>query len=241
MPRGCLALIILSLLAPATPARAAALAIDVGHFREEPGAMSARGRPEFAFNLELAQEIAAALRKRELRVTLVGADGTMTRLIDRARAAQGTDILFSVHHDSVQPHFLETWRYEGVARPYSDRYSGFSLFVSRKNRHLAASLACASSVGAALRAVGFRPSLYHAEAIRGESKPFADRANGVHYYDNLVVLKESSSPAVLFEAGVIVNRAEETTLSIPEVRDRMAEAVAAGLGGCVGKAVDTAR
>ena len=66
-----------------------------------------------------------------------------------------------------------------------------------------------------MRGAGFAPSLYHAEPIPGESKPFADRTNGVHYYDNLVVLHTATQPAVLFEAGVIVNRAEELTLRDP--------------------------
>jgi len=38
------------LLCAAASARAATVAIDVGHFIEEPGATSARGRPELDFN-----------------------------------------------------------------------------------------------------------------------------------------------------------------------------------------------
>jgi hypothetical protein len=51
-----------------------------------------------------------------------------------------------------------------------------------------------------MRGAGFVPSLYHAEPIPGES-PFADRTNGVHYYDNLVVLHTATQPAVLLEAA----------------------------------------
>jgi N-acetylmuramoyl-L-alanine amidase len=84
-----------------------------------------------------------------------------------------------------------------------------------------------------MRGAGFGPSLYHAEPIPGESKPFADRANGVHYYDNLVVLHTATQPAVLFEAGVIVNRAEELALREPATRGRIAEAVADGVRSCL--------
>jgi N-acetylmuramoyl-L-alanine amidase len=38
------------------------VAIDVGHDRARPGAMSARGVPEFEFNLVLARKILAMLR-----------------------------------------------------------------------------------------------------------------------------------------------------------------------------------
>jgi N-acetylmuramoyl-L-alanine amidase len=205
------------------------VAIDVGHFLAKPGATSARGRPEFEFNRALAAEIAAAVRPSS---RLVGGDGDMTVLSRRVQAARGADLLVSIHHDSVQPQFLEKWEYEGTPRLFSDRYAGFSLFVSRKNADVRRSLACASAIGASLRAAGFTPSLYHAQPIAGEMKPFADRANGVHYYDNLVVLK-GPLPAVLFEAGVIVNRAEERALSDPAARTRMARAVAAGIETCI--------
>jgi N-acetylmuramoyl-L-alanine amidase len=209
------------------------VAVDVGHYAAEPGATSARGRPELEFNRELAALIRDALQARGVRVVLIGADGDMAVLSRRTAAARGADLFLSVHHDSVQPHYLEEWVHEGETRRFSDRFAGYSLFVSRRNPELAASLACASAIGAAMRGAGFVPSLYHAEPTPGESKPFADRANGVHYYDNLVVLHTATQPAVLFEAGVIVNRAEELALRDPATRARMAEAVADGVRSCL--------
>jgi len=168
------------------------VAVDVGHYLAEPGAMSARGRPELEFNRDLATELARALEARDVLVKLIGADGDMGVLSRRTAAAREAALFVSVHHDSVQPHYLEEWEHEGVMRQYSDRFAGFSLFVSRRNPDLQLSLACASSIGARLRTAGFAPSLYHAEPIPGESKPFADRENGVHYYQNLVVLHSAS-------------------------------------------------
>jgi N-acetylmuramoyl-L-alanine amidase len=216
-----------------TRAHGATVAVDVGHYNAEPGALSARGRPEFEFNRDLAADVAGALRARGLQPRLIGADGSMVHLSRRTAAAAGADLLLSVHHDSTQPQFFLGWNDHGVDRSYSDRYAGFSLFVSRRNVDLPASLRCASAIGAALRAGGFRPSLYHADPIPGESKPFADRENGVHYYDNLVVLHTARSPAVLLEAGVIVNRDEETKLASPETRRRIASAVAEGVSRCL--------
>ncbi len=217
----------------AQAARAATVAIDVGHYLAQPGATSARGGAEFEFNRKLAEVLAGALSERGMASRLVGADGGMATLSARSRAAAGADFLLSVHHDSVQPRFIEQWQYQGELRAYSDRNAGFSLFVSRANPRLARSLACASAVGAALRRAGFAPSLYHAERIAGESKPFADRKNGVHYYDNLVVLKTARGPAALLEAGVIVNRDEELRLSDPAVRAALAAGVAEGLHRCL--------
>ncbi len=221
------------LVAPATARDGALVAVDVGHFLAEPGAASARGRPEFEFNRALALELRDALEAQGHRVRLIGADGDMNVLSRRTAAARGASLFLSVHHDSVQPHYLETWEYEGETRWFSDRFAAFSLFVSRRNPHLAASLACASAVGARLRAAGFEPSLYHAEPIPGESKPFADRLNGVHYFDNLVVLHSATQPAVLLEGGVIVNRAEELRLREPATRRRIAGAAAAGVRDCL--------
>lgn len=212
---------------------ASGIAVDVGHSDAAPGAISARGIPEHVFNRALAGDIAAALAREGVPSRLIGERGEMERLMDRVHAARGAELLLSVHHDSVQEQFLDSWMVAGMQRRFSDRYSGFSLFVSRKNPRLARSLACASSIGAALRRAGFQPSLYHAEPIRGESKPFADRVNGVHYYDNLVLLRHARGPALLFEAGVIVNRDEELALSSEPRRKRMADAFSAAAAGCV--------
>jgi N-acetylmuramoyl-L-alanine amidase len=209
------------------------VAIDVGHFIEEPGATSARGRPELDFNRELALEIESAARARGLKTLLVGYDGFMSQLTRRAAAAAGADFLLSVHHDSVQPYLIQTWEYDSVERRFNDDHSGFSLFISRKNLAVKRSLACASAIGEALRAAGFSPSLYHADPIPGENKPFADRTNGVHYYDNLIVLKTARTPAVLLEAGVIVNREEELKMRSAETQKRVAGAVARGLERCL--------
>jgi N-acetylmuramoyl-L-alanine amidase len=219
----------------ATAAGAAPLvAVDVGHYLAEPGAISARGRPELEFNRELAIEIGRALEARGLGVQLIGANGDMSVLSRRTAAAREASLFLSVHHDSVQPHYLEEWEHVGEVRKFSDRFAGFSLFVSRRNPQSDLSLACASAIGATLRAAGFAPSLYHAEPIPGESKPFADRANGVHYYENLVVLHSASQPAVLIEAGVIVNRTEELVLREPGTQRRIATAVAEGVHACLG-------
>jgi N-acetylmuramoyl-L-alanine amidase len=212
------------------------VAIDIGHSLDAPGATSARGRVEFEFNRELALAIDRALKAAGVATRVIGADGKEDRLGARPAKARGADFFLSVHHDSVQPHFLQGWVHEGQERLYSDRYAGFSLFVSRRNAALHGSLNCASRLGEELRRAGFRPSLYHADPVPGEMKPFADRKNGVHYYDNLAVLRGAASPAVLLEAGVIVNRDEELNLADSGARDRMAAAVAAGLARCLASA-----
>ena len=209
--------------------------LDVGHTLARPGATSARGVGEFFFNRAFAAAVETALAARGIAFVEMGGDGQATDLYARARNARGR-LFLSLHHDAVQPRYLSQWLYDGASRPYSDRYSGFSLFVSRRNPLAQPSLHCASRIGQSLRAAGFTPSRYHAEAIPGENRPFADEVNGVHYFDDLVVLREAAMPAVLLEAGVIVNRDEELRLAAAEEQRVMAQAVAAGVAGCLGKA-----
>jgi N-acetylmuramoyl-L-alanine amidase len=54
----------------------------------------------------------------------------------------------------------------------------------------------------------------------------------VYFYDNLVVLKTATVPAVLLEAGVIVNRDEERDLASAARRALTADAVLQGLQQC---------
>lgn len=172
---------------------------------------------------------------------MVNEDGDISALRERTARAGDARLLVSImakpvclaHHDSVQPHYLEKWDFEGADRRYSDRFSGYSLFVSRDNPFPGKSLQCASAIGAALQASGYPPSYYHAEPIPGENRPFADRANGVHYYDQLVVLHTANQPAVLIEAGVIVNRASEKMLALPETKEHLAQAIAEGIATCL--------
>ena len=197
--------------------------MDVGHYAAEPGVLSATGRPEFEYNRELAGEVKAALERRGLAARLIGERGDYAVLHHRTRDAAGAHLFLSIHHDSVKESLL----------PEADRFAGFSLFVSRANPRPQASLACASAIGAALRAAGFTPSRYHADPATGAPRPFADEANGVHYYDNLAVARTATMPSVLVEAGVIVNREEERRMRDPEVRGRIATAVAAGAEACL--------
>lgn len=225
--------IVLLLCLLAQPAGAAGVALDVGHHLEEPGVISARGRPEFEFNRDLAREIEAALTVRGHTVRLIGADGAMKDLWRRPQAAQGMDLFVSVHHDSVRERYLSAWTHDGVERRYSDLFSGFSLFVSRENTGLKRSLRCASAIGAALRNAGFTPSLYHADPVVGENRPFADKDNGVHYFDRLAVLRHAAMPALLFEAGVIVHREEEIRMTDIRIQKQIAFSVAHGVEACL--------
>ena len=201
------------------------VAVDVGHYAAEPGVISASGVPEFEFNLALAFEVKTELEKLQIKVRLIGERGDYAVLHHRTRDAKGADLFVSIHHDSVKERLL----------PEADRFSGFSLFISKFNPTAEKSLVCASAIGAKLRGAGFTPSRYHADPVLGESRPFADEPNGVHYYDNLAVGRSASMPSVLVEAGVIVNHDEDARMRDPDVRRRIAAALAEGVRECLAK------
>ena len=229
----CVAFALFMSAASTAAAQTCSVAVDTGHTAGQPGAYSARGIPEFRFNLALAKALHNALLAKDCEVTMVNEDGDIGALGNRTAEAGDARLFVSIHHDAVQPHYLQKWEFEGADRHYSDRFSGYSLFVSRDNAFPGASLQCASAIGAALQASGYAPSYYHAEPIPGENRPFADRANGVHYYDQLVVLHTAKQPAILIEAGVIVNRESEQMLAMPETRQNIAQAIAKGIANCL--------
>jgi N-acetylmuramoyl-L-alanine amidase len=215
-------------------AHALTIALDVGHSLARPGALSAHGVPEFSFNRALALVVRQVFQARGWHPVLIGVEGTMQDLRARPQIAMkaGAAFFLSIHHDSVQPQYLDIWDVAGKRQHYSDRFRGFSLFVSRTNLHPQASLTCAAALGQALQQAGLHASTHHAEPIAGENRPFADAVHGVHYYDDLVVLKTAMIPAVLLEAGVIVHRQEETWLQQAATRTIIATALANGMAQC---------
>ena len=204
------------------------VALDIGHTVAAPGEISARGIPELAFNQSLARRVEATLRDTDIAVTVINADGNVEDLAERPHlAAQaGADLLISLHHDSVQDIYKSTWTWQGVEHAYSDTFSGYGLFVSGRNPAFAESLKVATDIGDRLRKMGLRPSLHHAEAIAGENRPLLDDRRGIYRFDDLVVLRQATMPAVLVEAGIIVNRDDEPKLASDAYRALIALAIA---------------
>jgi N-acetylmuramoyl-L-alanine amidase len=208
------------------------VAIDVGHSESAPGAISARGVSEYSFNRQIARLLLERLKETQMEGSfIIEAPEDRRSLAERTEAAErrNADFFISIHHDSVQPFYLATWKYENVERRYSDRFSGFSLFVSKQGPNSAANLALAQSIGTQLLNAGFHPSLHHTEKIKGESRELLDPKRGIFAFDNLIVLKTAMMPAALLECGVIVNRDEELRLRDRAYQDRMVAAVVAGI------------
>ena len=206
------------------------IAVDVGHTVESDGAMSARNVPEFAYNLRLAQQIAENLRTAGFGQTklLVTEGKARPSLFKRVAVANDmeADLFLSVHHDSVPDRLLEDWEFEGKKSHYSDRFSGYSVFVSHDNANFKTSFAFAELVGKEMKARGLEYAQQYTMPIMGHYQyPLLDKDTGVYAHDELVVLRKTRMPAVLLEAGSIINRDEELKMGSSERRDLNSDAV----------------
>jgi N-acetylmuramoyl-L-alanine amidase len=208
--------------------------VDVGHTLDVPGALSARGVPEYAFNLQLAQQIKETLVNAgfDKTVLLITAKAPPAGLFERAMIANRlpADLFIAIHHDSVPDNLMHTWQYDGQDQQYNDDYPGYALFISNDNADRAGSLLFGNFLGKALQARGLQFTPHYTLALMGNRRrQLLDADAGVYRYDQLVVLRYTRMAALLLEAGSIVNRQEELALATPERRTLISEAVAAAV------------
>jgi N-acetylmuramoyl-L-alanine amidase len=205
------------------------VAIDIGHTIRTPGAISARGVPEYLFNRNIAFRLYQKLRTdgRFRGSFIINPRGDDLALAARAAIANrsGAALLISIHHDSVQPRDLSHWWYQGKSRSCCDRYAGYSIFYSEKNGSPRKSRKFAEILGSEMLGQGFCPTLHHAPQFTGGDKELVDRVRGIYKYNRLVVLKRTEAPAVLFECGVIKNRYEEKELGRPGYQRQLVKAL----------------
>ena len=204
--------------------------LDVGHTAEVPGAISARGVTEYEFNLRLAKNIEqklieAGFARTVLLVTAGPATGGLFKRVARANAPRA-NLLLSIHHDSVPDIFKEEWEHEGKKHRFSDRFKGHSIFISHDNSDRKGSRLFGILLGNQLKASGLQYTPHYTEAFMGRrQRELVDAEAGVYRFDQLHVLRATKLPAVLLEAGLIINRDEELLLSSPEHQSVIAGAV----------------
>jgi N-acetylmuramoyl-L-alanine amidase len=204
--------------------------LDVGHSAEVPGALSARGIGEYTFNLNLARVVEKKLHEAGFSKAhlLVTPGKAIAGLVSRVHFASRNpaDLFLAIHHDAVPDKFLQKWTYEGKEHAYCDRFKGHSLFVSRVNEHYKESLQFARFLGYQLKQQGLQYATQYTEKFMGiRQRQLVDPETGVYRFDNLVVLMSTNMPAVLFEAGSIINREEELVMADPKHQELLASAV----------------
>jgi N-acetylmuramoyl-L-alanine amidase len=204
------------------------VALDIGHYKAAPGAISARGITEFTYNHALAELVLAALKAQGFETAfLIGESGEPLPLSRRPQIAQeaNADLFISLHHDSAQQQYFSEWTFEGHPHPYSDNFHGYSIFVSTSSRRASDSMELATMLGRALEANGLTPSLHHAEPIPGEGRTLLNPALGIYRFDQLAVLRGATMPALLLESALIVNRDEEQAIQAGTYHPRVVAAL----------------
>jgi N-acetylmuramoyl-L-alanine amidase len=216
----------------ACPKSALKIAIDIGHDKSRPGATSARGITEFTYNHALAELVLGALKTSGFSAAfLIGESGAPMPLLRRTQIAreEKATLFISLHHDSAQKQYFADWIFEGKRLPYSDKFHGYSIFISTSSRWAKENFALAVLLGRALKSKGLTPSEHHAEVIPGESRTLLDPILGIYRFDELAVLRGATMPALLLESGLIVNRDEEQAIQSgsyhPKVVAALVEAI----------------
>jgi N-acetylmuramoyl-L-alanine amidase len=209
------------------------VAIDVGHTKEHAGATSARGTEEYSFNWRFANELVTALsRSQSINSAFLidpKEEGIKLQKRSPVAASLGADLLLSIHHDSVQPHYLIHSPTDGKGNAWCDRFRGHSLFVSLQGDNAEGSTRLGRTIGAALKEAGRVPTTHHSEPIKGEGRSWVDEKLGLHRYDQLAVLRTATIPTVLFEVGVIVHPEEERELNNSNNRHELINAIVNGV------------
>lgn len=209
--------------------------LDVGHTLNG-GARSARGIPEYDYNLRQATEITRALNEGGFAKTtlLITEEKTRKGLFERSERANrlNADLFLSIHHDSVPDKFIEKWEFEGEPYGFSDRFKGHSIFISNDNPDRGGSLLFGQLLGLAMKARGLQYTPHYTEPFMGgRRRQLVDAAAGVYRFDQLIVLRTTRMPSVLLEAGSIINRDEELALGDPERRALITQAVVDAIDG----------
>ena len=208
--------------------------VDVGHTAGVPGAMSARGIPEYAFNLQLAREIKQALVDAgfEQAVLLITATAPRRGLVERAARANSmhANLFIAIHHDSVPDNLKHSWDYGEQKNEFNDDYPGYAIFISNDNADRVGSLQFGRLLGRELERRSLNYTPHYTLALMGHHRRIlVDSEAGVYRHDQLIVLRLTSMPAVLLEAGSIVNRQEELELGTPERRLLTSAAIVAAV------------
>jgi N-acetylmuramoyl-L-alanine amidase len=205
--------------------------IDAGHGGQDPGATSVSGEVhEKDLTLALARELRDLLVQRgRVRVAMTREDDRYVGLDERAAVARrlGASLFVSIHMDSAPNPLARGATVYSLADVASDDES--------------ARLAASENGGAAVSgADGSATAMLSDLALRDEmaaSADFATRLVGKsagrfelrpqpHRFAAFHVLRQTDTPAVLFEGGYISNADDEVLLRSPEHRSALALALA---------------
>ncbi|MGE5280175.1 MAG: N-acetylmuramoyl-L-alanine amidase [Deltaproteobacteria bacterium] len=210
--------------------------LDAGHGGKDPGASGRKGLKEKQVNLDMVWRIKRELEHCGLEVTLTRADDTFIPLAERPRIAndKSADLFVSLHANATLSRWVEGFEVYYLTEDVDDSARALAAIENVPaeveegafHRQIAAFKAMLWDL---IFTENRRESI---ELARMISKTVAQRLGmkllGVKGAP-FAVLKGARMPAVLVEVGYLSNRDGERKLNDPAYRQKMAEAVAAGI------------
>jgi N-acetylmuramoyl-L-alanine amidase len=218
--------------APRAAGKPFIVVLDPGHTPKQPGALGVKGIYEVTYNDALCAKLAKALEATGVQVVFTRAPTEEISLDGRAALANArqANLFLALHHDSAQLKYLTKTEFNGIpAYQTIQPIAGYSIFVSQLNPKFAQSQQFAKLLGQALLTLGRHPTLHHAEPIAGENRELLDAHLGIYKFDELLVLRKTTVPAVLLEVGVIVDAEDEKYVADNAKQDAIVHAIAAAV------------
>lgn len=204
------------------------IVLDSGHTPKQQGALGVQGIYEVKYNDNLTAQLAQALRQAGFSVILTRTPTQDITLEERTQIANksNADLFLAIHHDSAQLKYLEKSTSNQLTTYHTTTpISGYSIFVSTLNPHSDSSIEFATLLGKNIFKLGRPPATHHAENIQGENRKWLNEALGIYQFDDLIVLKKTTVPAVLLEVGVIVDKEDEAYISNPEKQETIIQSI----------------
>lgn len=220
-------------------ARKLIIAIDAGHGGKDPGALGPSGTREKEITLRVAKELALMVNKDPgMKAFLIREDDTLVPLQERYMRARRNqaDLFVSIHADAAQNNAAngssvfvlstkgassQAARWLADKENAADLVGGVSL--DDKDKNLSAVLLDLS------QSATMRMSEDAAGNVLDSLKALGKAHKREVEHANFVVLRSPDVPSMLVETGFITNPSEESKLSDPEHRRRLAFAIAQGL------------
>jgi len=212
--------------------------LDPGHGGQDSGALGPGRVREKDVTLSVALRLKALLEAQGVEVAMTRANDTYIPLLDRSEKANksGADVFLSIHCNAAPNDdasgaetFALTWSITDVTRAQKaaarlspeDVVDGASHRVSR---------GAEQAIFSAYLSEQRRQSLDLARAVQGEMiRQLGETDRGVKV-KNLSVLRETYVPAAMAEVGFISYAETESKMRSAAWRQKIAEALAAGLG-----------
>jgi N-acetylmuramoyl-L-alanine amidase len=194
---------------PTTPIALRRVVLDAGHGGHDTGALGPEGVPEKDVALSIARRLKALLEARGVEVLLTRPDDGFVPLPERARMANaaGADLFLSIHCNAARSGDASGEETFAVGRYVRDPRRAHRFVYQPPDR---LSLLLARCIQAEM-----------ARHLGGPDRGVKTR--------NLSVLRETVIPGALAEVGFISNTASERQMTTALYRQRIAEALCAGV------------